>query len=310
MEDPAAGLFLLKAEVPVVVTGEEDHQAWLARYPVAPGGSWRVVVALAWCTINSGKYLGQYAIEVRLDGQRVGELTYLMSRRYADIMGQVIDAGGRPGCEAVIRVGERGHEIVVQLPRDPSAVVVPAGAFASPVKRKSRRPMWIAAGAVVFLFVVIGALADEQPSTTDSAATLSTTATDATTTVPTTTLPTTTTTTTTTVPTTTTTAPPTTTTTTTTTLAEPAPKPQPQPNPEPKPKPQPQPQPQPETLAPPPPAPNQGCHPSYEPCVPIASDVDCKPGKGNGPAYVTGPIKVIGPDEYQLDADHDGVGCE
>jgi hypothetical protein len=33
-----------------------------------------------------------------------------------------------------------------------------------------------------------------------------------------------------------------------------------------------------------PPAPK--CHPSYSPCVPIASDVDCLGGGGNGPAYV------------------------
>lgn len=52
------------------------------------------------------------------------------------------------------------------------------------------------------------------------------------------------------------------------------------------------------------------CHPSYTPCVPIASDVDCLGGSGNGPAYIAGPVKVIGPDEYGLDADHDGIGCE
>jgi hypothetical protein len=51
------------------------------------------------------------------------------------------------------------------------------------------------------------------------------------------------------------------------------------------------------------------CHPSYEPCVPIASDVDCEGGSGNGPAY-TGTVRVIGPDEYDLDRDGDGVGCE
>ncbi|MFD0203167.1 MULTISPECIES: excalibur calcium-binding domain-containing protein [Saccharothrix] len=44
--------------------------------------------------------------------------------------------------------------------------------------------------------------------------------------------------------------------------------------------------------------------------MPIADDIDCKPGSGNGPAYVTGPITVIGPDEYDLDRDNDGVGCE
>lgn len=52
-----------------------------------------------------------------------------------------------------------------------------------------------------------------------------------------------------------------------------------------------------------------GCHPSYEPCVPIASDVDCIGGSGNGPEYV-GRVRVIGPDEYRLDADDDGFGCD
>ncbi|MEV6526955.1 G5 domain-containing protein [Longispora sp. NPDC051575] len=53
------------------------------------------------------------------------------------------------------------------------------------------------------------------------------------------------------------------------------------------------------------------CDPNYSgPCVPIASDVDCAGGKGNGPAYVRGPVYVIGTDIYDLDGDHDGVGCE
>lgn len=53
------------------------------------------------------------------------------------------------------------------------------------------------------------------------------------------------------------------------------------------------------------------CHPNYSgACVPIASDVDCAGGSGNGPAYVRGPVRVIGPDVYRLDRDHDGIGCE
>lgn len=53
------------------------------------------------------------------------------------------------------------------------------------------------------------------------------------------------------------------------------------------------------------------CDPNYsEGCVPIASDVDCAGGSGDGPAYVTGPVKVIGSDIYRLDADHDGYGCD
>ena len=52
------------------------------------------------------------------------------------------------------------------------------------------------------------------------------------------------------------------------------------------------------------------CDPNYSGCVPIASDVDCAGGSGDGPAYVKGPVKVIGKDIYRLDRDRDGTGCE
>jgi hypothetical protein len=53
------------------------------------------------------------------------------------------------------------------------------------------------------------------------------------------------------------------------------------------------------------------CDPNYAgACVPIASDVDCAGGSGNGPAYVEGPVKVIGSDIYDLDRDGDGYGCD
>jgi len=53
------------------------------------------------------------------------------------------------------------------------------------------------------------------------------------------------------------------------------------------------------------------CDPNYSgACVPIASDVDCLGGGGNGPAYVDGPAYVIGTDIYDLDRDGDGVACE
>ncbi|GAA2609889.1 G5 domain-containing protein [Paractinoplanes durhamensis] len=55
---------------------------------------------------------------------------------------------------------------------------------------------------------------------------------------------------------------------------------------------------------------NDGCDPHYDPCVPIASDVDCAGGSGNGPAYVDGPIRVIGDDPYDLDRDGDGIACD
>ena len=52
------------------------------------------------------------------------------------------------------------------------------------------------------------------------------------------------------------------------------------------------------------------CDPNYSGCVPIASDVDCAGGPGNGPAYATGPIRVIGTDIYKMDGDGDGIACE
>ena len=53
------------------------------------------------------------------------------------------------------------------------------------------------------------------------------------------------------------------------------------------------------------------CDSNYEgACVPIARDVDCAGGSGNGPAYVSGPVRVVGQDIYKLDADKNGVGCE
>jgi hypothetical protein len=52
------------------------------------------------------------------------------------------------------------------------------------------------------------------------------------------------------------------------------------------------------------------CDPNYRPCVPIAGDVDCAGGGGDGPAYVRGPVHVIGDDIYHLDRDGDGVACD
>lgn len=51
------------------------------------------------------------------------------------------------------------------------------------------------------------------------------------------------------------------------------------------------------------------CTPGYDPCLPPASDYDCRGGTGDGPAY-TGRVFVTGPDIYRLDSDRDGVGCE
>lgn len=52
------------------------------------------------------------------------------------------------------------------------------------------------------------------------------------------------------------------------------------------------------------------CHPSYDPCLdPSASDYDCEGGSGDGPMY-TGSVTVKGGDDYGLDNDGDGTGCD
>ncbi len=56
-----------------------------------------------------------------------------------------------------------------------------------------------------------------------------------------------------------------------------------------------------------------GCHASYQgTCIPAyVSDADCSGGSGDGPHHVEEKnFRVVGPDEYGLDADRDGVGCE
>jgi len=58
-------------------------------------------------------------------------------------------------------------------------------------------------------------------------------------------------------------------------------------------------------------APSRDCDPNYAgACVPVASDVDCGSGSGNGPAYLHGTARVIGDDVYDLDRDGDGIACE
>lgn len=52
------------------------------------------------------------------------------------------------------------------------------------------------------------------------------------------------------------------------------------------------------------------CDENYGGCVPVASDVDCAGGSGDGPAYTDGPVRVRGYDPYGLDADGDGYGCD
>src|SRR6266540_427898 len=58
--------------------------------------------------------------------------------------------------------------------------------------------------------------------------------------------------------------------------------------------------------------PARNCDPAYpDACLHDGiGDYDCAGGSGNGPNYVEGPIRVLPPDPFGLDSDHDGIGCE
>jgi hypothetical protein len=72
------------------------------------------------------------------------------------------------------------------------------------------------------------------------------------------------------------------------------------------------PPPPPSTAPPPTTAPSRNCDPSYpDVCLdPTAVDYDCAGGSGDGPRYVSGPIRVRPPDPFDLDREGDGWGCE
>jgi hypothetical protein len=285
IENSVAGLEMLAGEVYVTVNHEKHHQYALERYRVAPGGRRRVAVELGWCVIREGRHSGENAIEVRLDGRRIGELTFLMSQRYAPVVKRLVESGGRPGCEAVVQRTTKGLAVMLRLPRsveEAPATLVGAAPRARPARRL--RLGWLAAGvagvaAVAAILAVVlapdtadtagtrtagpvpvgpGTAGDQAPASSATPRSSATT-----------------------VPTSSTTPPP-----TTPDAAEPAPPPASRP------------------------APAAACDPNYGgACVPVARDVDCA-GVGNGPAFVTGPVQVVGEDVYRLDPNKDGVGCE
>jgi len=281
IENSVAGLEMLAGEVYVTVNHQRHHQYALERYRVDPGGRRHVAVELGWCVIREGRHSGENALEVRLDGRRIGELTFLMSQRYAPVVQRLVESGARPGCEAVVQRTTQGLAVMLRLPQSVEETEVPATQVARPARRL--RLGWLAAGAVGVLGVAAALAFALTPRSADTAsgdtrtagrapvssgaaveqAPASTTAPRPSTTEPTTTV------------------------TTTTTVPAPA------------------------TVAPPAPrsTPAATCDPNYRgACVPVAKDVDCT-GMGNGPAFVTGPVQVVGTDVYRLDPNKDGVGC-
>jgi len=108
----------LPAEVTVTVTREEDHQEALAtRHLVTASAPTRVIAELAPGIVGKGKHRGAFAVEVRLSGLRVGELTAAMSERYGDLVRAAEARGELARAEGLVSWGERGFQIDLRLPR-------------------------------------------------------------------------------------------------------------------------------------------------------------------------------------------------
>jgi hypothetical protein len=111
------GAVLLRNDWSCTVTQEHAHQDVLARHAPVPGGEPRAVIAsLSFCRIESGKYRGQEAIEVRLDGARVGQLTRAMSQRYGDRVRALTGQGLAVTCEAFTIRTAKGVEVELRMP--------------------------------------------------------------------------------------------------------------------------------------------------------------------------------------------------
>ena len=145
-ENSTAGLTMLDAERAVVVAGDgrlrhvlRDHptQVTIELVPVRP------------------------RLEARLDGERVGELTALMSLRYAPTVDGLLRRGERPGCVGRIIRGKHGVDLELRLPAVNAAGGPPTEQLpvvvATRRRSRSRTPLWVGVG-IVTLLVVIGAV--------------------------------------------------------------------------------------------------------------------------------------------------------
>ena len=116
LENLVGEIDLLDPARQVTVTKEENHQTVLSRHYSPARAFTRVAAQLVSSTVSAGKHKGAYAIEVRLDGDRVGELTAAMSARYQHLVVAAVKQSGQADCEALITHGTRGLQIDLRLP--------------------------------------------------------------------------------------------------------------------------------------------------------------------------------------------------
>ena len=79
---------------------------------------------MTFCTIESGKYQGRQAIEVRLGDRRVGQLTYAMTERYKAMVERFAEQNLAVRCEAYTTRTAKGVEVELLMPRNPGRAVL------------------------------------------------------------------------------------------------------------------------------------------------------------------------------------------
>lgn len=101
---------VLPAVTSAAISGETRHQETLAHYRPKSGGTSKVWATLHPSHVQSGKYSGSPTLEVRFDGDRVGELTAAQAGRFRNV--QTLTG---VACEAEVYVGSRNIEVRVFL---------------------------------------------------------------------------------------------------------------------------------------------------------------------------------------------------
>jgi hypothetical protein len=107
----------MPAEHQVTVTDQDAHQLVLhrvvnGRTPV------HVIAELRDCRIATGTHVGEHTLEVLLEGELIGQLSYAMGLRYCEMAQEWRTRTGRALCEAVItNEGTRGLQAKLLLPK-------------------------------------------------------------------------------------------------------------------------------------------------------------------------------------------------
>lgn len=110
--DAPSGTWPVIGSASVTVVGEDQHPGSLAGLRPHEG------VAATLHRVGSRREAGERVLEVRIDGNRVGELTPAMSGRYAGLVAQAERRGVTLACRAHISEDHRGKQVTLSLPTE------------------------------------------------------------------------------------------------------------------------------------------------------------------------------------------------